>query len=105
MRGLVFLIALHWPNDHPRGDRWFGIDKAKHFATAAFVQSVSFSSLRLTGLSRQQSLIGATAVTTSLSIGKEVVDRRRGGPFSAKDLTWDALGMGTASILLNQTGR
>lgn len=103
MRGFVLLFTLHWSNDHPRGDSWFGVDKVKHFATAAFVQSVSFSTLRLTSVNKSQSLVGATIVTLTASVGKEVVDRRRGGEFSYKDLTWDAAGIGTASVLLNQT--
>ena len=95
---LVFTLSFQRPPD-----RWFGVDKTKHFLTAAFVQSVSFSALRTTGLSRSRSLAGATAVAGAFSIGKEIVDARGFGTPSGKDLTWDLAGMGTAAALLNQT--
>ena len=41
MFGLLFVLSLHGPRDHPGGDAWFGVDKVKHFFMAAFVQSVS----------------------------------------------------------------
>ena len=56
MRGLVLrLHAALWTDASPvqRDDRWFARDKAKHFFTAAFVQSVAFSGLRATRVSRE----------------------------------------------------
>ena len=52
MRGLVLMFTLHFGDEHPSGDRWFAPDKAKHFFTAAFVQSASFSGLRAVGAGR-----------------------------------------------------
>lgn len=103
MRGFLFVFALHFGGDHPAGDRWFAADKAKHFFMAAFIQSASFSALRAAGATRGQSLAGATAVTSALSIGKELYDRRSGGDPSLKDLTWDAAGLLVASTMLHQT--
>lgn len=106
MRALALLFTLHFGrDDHPRGDRWFSADKAKHFVTAAFVQSVAFSGLRTTGLSRDGSLLGATVVTSAASVGKEIFDRRNGGVVSVRDLTWDAGGLLAASLLLHRTER
>lgn len=105
MRGLAFVFALHFGDEHPTGDRWFAADKIKHFATAAFVQSVAFSGLRVVGASRGGALAGATVTTAAVSIGKEVYDRRRGGAFSTKDLAWDAAGLVAASALLDRTER
>jgi uncharacterized protein YfiM (DUF2279 family) len=102
-----FLIAftLTFGQNQRPPDRWFAVDKTKHFLTAAFVQSVSFSALRSTRLSHGASMAGATAVAATVSIGKEIVDARGSGTPSAKDLTWDAAGMATAAALLNQTQR
>jgi uncharacterized protein YfiM (DUF2279 family) len=36
-------------------------------------------------------------------VGKEAFDRRRGRPFSVKDLIWDGGGALTAAALLNGT--
>jgi len=49
MRGFLLLFSLHFGDEHPGGDRWFATDKAKHFFTAAFVQSASFGGLRYLG--------------------------------------------------------
>lgn len=105
MFGFALLFTLHFGDDHPKGDRWLSADKAKHFATAAFVQSVAFSGFRVVGVGRTGALVGATAVTSAVSVGKEVYDRRAGGSFSAKDLTWDAGGLLAASLLLHYTER
>jgi uncharacterized protein YfiM (DUF2279 family) len=106
MHGLMLVLTLHvGRDDHPAGDRWFAVDKAKHFATSAFVQSVAFSGLRVVGVGRMGALVGATAVTSAVSVGKEVHDRRSGGHVSGKDLAWDAAGLLAASLLLHRTER
>ena len=86
-------------------DPWLGFDKVKHFFMTAFVQSVSYSTLRLTNADHRSSMVGATAMSAGFGIGKEVLDRRRGGVFSTRDLVWDAAGATSAAALLNQTRR
>ncbi|MEO7082979.1 MAG: hypothetical protein ABI442_19825 [Gemmatimonadaceae bacterium] len=103
MHAFVLVFALHFGDEHPRGDSWFSSDKAKHFFTAALVQSASFGGLRATGLSRGQALAGATFVAGSISVGKELSDRHAGGEFSLKDLTWDAVGIASMTVLLRRT--
>ncbi len=105
MHALVLVFALHFGPEHPGGDRWLGADKAKHFFAAAFVQTLSFGGLRSMGLSRNASLAGATVVSSAVSVGKELRDRASGGVFSGKDLTWDAAGIGSATLLLRRTDR
>ena len=105
MRGLVLVFALHLGQEHPRGDSWFGADKAKHFFTSAFVQTLSYGSLRSTGLSRSTSLTGATVVSWAVGVGKEIGDRAAGGVLSLKDLAWDGAGIAGATVLLRRTER
>jgi uncharacterized protein YfiM (DUF2279 family) len=105
MRVLALLFTLHFGDDHPRGDRWLSADKAKHFFTAAFVQSGSFSALRSTGMRFDASITGASAATATVSIGKEIYDARTGGDASVKDLIWDAAGAAGATVLLRHTAR
>jgi len=101
---LAIALALQQkPPEHPGGDRWFSADKAKHFFLAAFVQKLSYGTLRSTGLNRDASLAGATGVSLTLSVGKEVQDRRRGGSISPKDLVWDLAGLAAASVVLRRT--
>ena len=103
---LALVLSLHGGRDeHPGGDRWFSADKAKHFFLSAFVQSVSFSTLRATKMSYGASLAAASALSAAVSVSKEVEDRRRGGTLSPRDLIWDAAGAVTATTLLRRTAR
>ena|SRR5689334_18366649 len=102
MRGLLLVFTLH-RGGHDRGDRWFAADKVKHFFMAAFVESGSFSALRLTGMHRGPALDAAIGAAAGISVGKEVYDRLSGGDPSVKDLTWDAAGIAGAAVALHQT--
>lgn len=98
---LLLMLTLQ---GQPR-DPWFSADKVKHFFMGAFVQSVTYSALRATGVGHQSSLWGATGGNALISVGKEVADARRGGLFSRRDLAWDAAGAGVATLLLVRTER
>jgi uncharacterized protein YfiM (DUF2279 family) len=102
MRILAFVVGMNLSDEHPTGDRWFSADKAKHFFLAAFVQSMTYTSLRTAGLGPDASLAGASAASVGVSIGKELRDRRGGGAVSAKDLVWDAAGIGGATVLVRR---
>ena len=91
---VAFLLVLP-------GDGWFGPDKLKHFFLSAFIQSVTYGTLSATGSGHQSSVLGATAVTATFGVGREVHDRRAKGEFSVRDLTWDAAGAGAATLLLS----
>jgi len=84
-------------------DPWLGADKLKHFLTSAFVQSVAYSTLRATGVRNGPALAGATAVTLSVGAGKELWDRSGRGDPSIRDFTWDVVGAGVASVMLNRS--
>jgi putative lipoprotein len=84
-------------------DRWFGPDKVKHFLMSAFIQSATFSAARAAKSSRSNAQVIAGVSSTVFGIGKEIYDRRRARPFSAKDLLWDGAGALTAAALLNGT--
>jgi len=105
MRGFLLVFSLHFNDEHPRGDRWFSADKAKHFFTAAFVQSASYGGIRSLGVGHGSALAGATAVSAAVSVAKEISDSRAGGKASGKDLVWDAGGIIAATALLRRTGR
>ena len=106
MRGFALLFTLHFGGADPNGgDRWLSADKAKHFFMAAFVQSASFSALRTRGCRANAVLVGATVVTATVSVGKELYDRRSGGDPSLKDLAADGAGILAATALLRRTDR
>ena len=84
-------------------DPWLVADKLKHFLSSAFVQSVAYSTLRATGVRNGPALAGATAVTLTVGVGKELWDRAGHGDPSVRDFTWDVLGAGAASVMLNRS--
>jgi uncharacterized protein YfiM (DUF2279 family) len=100
---ITFLLILALQGQP--ADRWFSPDKIKHFFMAAFVQSVGYSALRATQLGHRSSLIGASAGSVVVSVGKELSDSRRTGLFSKRDLVWDAAGIGASTLMLERTAR
>ena len=97
---VAFALSLTAPPDN-----WFGSDKLKHFFIAAFTQTVAYSALQAARVHHDQALLGAWAVTATVSVAKEVRDRRSYGLFSYRDLVWDAAGAGVATLLIAKTVR
>jgi uncharacterized protein YfiM (DUF2279 family) len=97
---LAFALSLNQPADGP-----IGADKLKHFFLSAFVQSASYSALRLSGVEHTDALWGASGVTVGVGIAKEVNDARRGGRFDVGDLAWDFAGGAAAGVVLAQSRR
>lgn len=73
-------------------DRWVAEDKLQHFAMSFAVTGMTYGGGRL-ALDPAPARAVAAGVTLSLGVGKELTDARRGGPFSVKDLAWDAAGV------------
>lgn len=101
MRG-IWLVFTLFPTA-PAADRWLGSDKIQHFFTSAFVQSVSYGALRTAGAGHGTAIVGASATTAAVGVGKEWQDMRAKGVFSTRDLAWDAAGAGAATLLLIRT--
>lgn len=99
---LSLAVNLMWGQVAVTRQSWFGADKIKHFFLAAFVESVTFSALRVAGVNRSAALAGALGTTTAVSVGREFYNRRTTG-FSVPDLAWDAAGAGAAFLLLRHT--
>jgi uncharacterized protein YfiM (DUF2279 family) len=84
-------------------DHWLSADKAQHFFLAAFIQSASFGVARATGAGKTPSLMGASAVSLSAVVAKEVRDRNGRGTPSVKDAVWGLAGAAAISPLLART--
>lgn len=95
--------ALSAPAQDP-ADPWFGQDKVRHalhsYAAVAFGHAMGTAA----GLEADAALGGAIVVAAALGVAKEVVDRRRGGRFSVRDLVWDALGIGVGALVMGGAG-
>lgn len=85
----------------PAADRWIAEDKARHFALSFAATSMAYGGARL-ALDPQPGRRAAAGVALLLGVGKELVDLRNGGPFSLKDLAWDAAGVALGSLLAQQ---
>ncbi len=104
MLGLLLAFSLHCPPpEHPGGDSWFAADKVKHFFVSAFVQSVTYTGARAVGFDRRGAMVAASAATLTVGVGKEIHDRRSGGEFSMRDLSWDLAGGVAAGLLVDRT--
>ncbi len=82
-------------------DEWFAVDKVQHFAMAYGTAMFGYGVVRGAGASHGDARAAAIAGSLAAGLGKELFDRARGGPFSLKDLTWDALGTLAAWGLLS----
>jgi uncharacterized protein YfiM (DUF2279 family) len=102
---MIAHIALVVSLTAPPPDGWFGADKLKHFFVAAFTQSVTYSTLQLARVRHDRALAGAWAVTATVSVAKELHDRRSYGLFSVRDLVWDAAGAGAATLVIQHSVR
>jgi uncharacterized protein YfiM (DUF2279 family) len=107
MRAFALVLSLWMPGgargrERAPGDSRFSRDKVEHFFVSAFVQSVSYSVLRTAHASREDALVGASAMTVVVGVGKELHDQRSGENFSVRDLAWDAAGAGAATVLLSR---
>jgi uncharacterized protein YfiM (DUF2279 family) len=105
MRGLLLVFSLHGGPSGATTDTWLSRDKLQHFFMSAFVQSATYGSLRGGGMTHGAALAGASVATAAVGVGKELRDRRVKGEFSIRDLTWDAAGAGSMTVLLSRTAR
>ena len=103
MRGLLLVFTLGRAPEHRAGHGWLGPDKLQHFFTSAFIQSLGYGVLRRAGADNGNALAGASVITVTAGVGKELVDRRARREFSVRDLAWDLAGAGSASVLLART--
>ena len=104
MRGFLLVFSLHH-SPTAAADGWLSADKLQHFFTSAFVQSISYGTLRGAGASHGAALAGASVTTAAVGVGKELYDAGHRGDPSVRDLVWDAAGAGAVSLLLARTAR
>ena len=81
-------------------DRWLARDKGKHFLASVAIQIATYGALRVADARPNAALVGASVVTMSAGIGKEVHDARGHGAPSWRDLVWDGVGLGVGAGLV-----
>ncbi len=98
-----WLVARSRAEEVPvRGsDRWLAEDKAQHFAMSFAATGMWYGAARL-ALEPVPARATAVGAAVAMGVGKELWDVTRGGPFSVKDLFWDALGVALGYTLLQR---
>ena len=104
---LTFAFVL-FTGGAPRvdGDAWFARDKMLHFDATAVVQRVAYSVFQR-GARYALAIEWASLVTIGVGVGKELYDWRHPARHEAswRDLAWDGVGGGAATIVVRQTAR
>lgn len=84
-------------------DDWFAEDKLKHFLVSFAAATFAGAGARAAGASHGGSLVAGAAFGALAGVWKEAHDRATGGDVSARDLTWDGLGVAAATVVEAQT--
>lgn len=85
----------------PTEDRWLAEDKLQHFALSFAATQMGYGGARF-ALDREPAVAVAATVAVGLGLAKEVRDVRAGGPFSLKDLAWDAAGVALGVLFVRR---
>lgn len=83
-------------------DVWLGEDKFRHAGASWAATVFTYAAVRSVHDDGDTAIAVALPVAAALGLVKEVVDHRRGGPFSGRDLVADALGAGAAWLVLRE---
>ena len=100
MWALVVALTMTGPPKPRVTDPWTGLDKWKHFAASAVIESVGYGIASARQGHSASLRIGGGAVIV-VGVGKELYDWRTKGQFSFKDFAWDLLGGAAAAAALH----
>ena len=85
----------------PPPDAWLAEDKVKHMMMSTAVVGFAHGGSRMV-MEARPALVAAAVSGVAAGIWKEWRDRRIGRSFSARDLVWDALGIGIGLALVTK---
>ncbi|MGH7481178.1 MAG: hypothetical protein ACRELV_03415, partial [Longimicrobiales bacterium] len=84
-------------------DDWLAEDKLKHLTVSFGATTFGYGAATLAGLDHDAGVAAAIGIAAALGVAKELRDRRSGGPFSVRDLVWDAAGIAAGFLLVDAT--
>ena len=89
------------PSEAQAQDNWLGADKVLHFVANIAITTASYSvAMTAWDMDQDEALALGVGISSAVSLAKELYDLHTDGLFSGRDLVWDALGMGTAVLLV-----
>jgi len=93
----AFLTRL--PAQAAEPDPWFGRDKVMHLTVSFALAGTSYAAAA--GCTKRTSIriLSGAGIALSAGIAKELYDQYGGGGFSWRDLTWDAVGTATGTLV------
>jgi putative lipoprotein len=94
----VFLVAR--PSARAvEPDPWFGRDKLMHLSVSFALAGTSYATAA--GITKRTSVrvLSGAGIALSAGIAKELYDRSSGGDASWRDLSWDAIGTATGTLV------
>jgi putative lipoprotein len=96
---LSVLLAGAAPAAAREPDKWFARDKAEHYSVSLMLGADGYAAM--TAFSDRTAIRAAFGASFALSAGiaKELYDQSIGRQLSWRDLTWDALGTATGTIV------
>jgi uncharacterized protein YfiM (DUF2279 family) len=97
------LLAAPMQRAAPPPDRWLAEDKLQHGFASLGLVTLTHAGARTISLDATPAIALGIAVSAAAGLGKEILDRRSGRPFSLRDLAWDALGITLGVLLVEQT--
>ncbi len=99
--GLALAVSLlaRRPAQAAEPDPWFGRDKVMHLSVSFALAGTSYATAA--GVSKRTSvrLLSGAGFAFSAGIAKELYDQSRGAGFSWRDLTWDAIGTASGTLV------
>ena len=84
------------------GDRWLAEDKLQHAFASLTVVVFAYAGSRVVTLNSSPALTVAVSAGAVTGVCKELRDKKSGKPFRARDLVWDAVGIGASALLVSQ---
>ena len=85
----------------PPADAWWGEDKVQHFVASAAVTTMAYGAARVP-LDSDEAIVAAIGTAALAGLWKEWRDLRSGGPFSFRDLVYDALGIAVGYVWIRE---
>lgn len=97
----LLIAGCALPSKARAQDDWLGADKIMHFVANIAITTVSYTvAVNAWEMEQDEALAFGVGISSAVSLAKEIYDLHTDGLFSGKDLVWDALGMGTAVLLV-----
>jgi putative lipoprotein len=96
---LAVFLAARPPVQAAEPDPWFGRDKVMHLSVSFALAGASYATAA--GCTKRTSVrvLSGVGIAFSAGLAKELSDQYGGRGFSWRDLTWDAVGTATGTLV------